>query len=92
MTLLVSFLQNDALCINQADVAERYQQVRQMASVYECTAHTIIYLGASFSESDEVLGEARKWKAKFRERSPERQSLSVGEENWEREGRADEHF
>ena len=35
----------DAVCINQDDVAERSAQVAQMAKVYSCATHTIIWLG-----------------------------------------------
>jgi hypothetical protein len=34
----------DALCINQADVAERNDQVRMMGDIYRTAVHTIIYL------------------------------------------------
>jgi hypothetical protein len=42
----------DAICINQTDVAERNQQVRQMASVYAVAHHTIIFLGPSNDQID----------------------------------------
>jgi hypothetical protein len=42
----------DAICINQSDVAERNQQVRQMASVYSTAHHTIIFLGTSNAQID----------------------------------------
>jgi hypothetical protein len=37
----------DAICINQADVEERNQQVRMMGSIYYIARHTVIYLGES---------------------------------------------
>ncbi|EJT82501.1 hypothetical protein GGTG_02474, partial [Gaeumannomyces tritici R3-111a-1] len=42
----------DALCINQADVPERTQQVKIMAHVYAAARETAIWLG---DESPEVL-------------------------------------
>jgi hypothetical protein len=35
----------DALCINQTDVSERNQQIRQMSSVYRSSNLTLIWLG-----------------------------------------------
>lgn len=35
----------DAVCINQADVAEKTRQVRNMASVYERARSCVVYLG-----------------------------------------------
>lgn len=35
----------DALCIDQSNVEERNQQVRQMGRIYSTAHHTIIYLG-----------------------------------------------
>lgn len=35
----------DAICINQGDVKELNQQVKQMGWVYRLAAHTVIYLG-----------------------------------------------
>jgi len=45
----------DAVCINQTDVAERNQQVRQMASVYVVAHHTIIFLGPSNDQIDSAF-------------------------------------
>jgi hypothetical protein len=45
----------DAICINQGDVEERNQQVRQMAWVYRQADHTIIYLGDGTPETSLFL-------------------------------------
>jgi hypothetical protein len=47
----------DALCINQADVEERSQQVSQMGSIYSVARHTIIYLGDSTETTDSIFSE-----------------------------------
>jgi hypothetical protein len=44
-----------AICINQEDVDERNQQVRQMAEVYQCAHHTILYFGTESSEAEQLL-------------------------------------
>jgi hypothetical protein len=91
----VARLWADAICINQADVTERNQQVRQMALVYECAAHTIIYLGPSIPEVEEMLGTLRKLNAKYREHSPdspERWSFLSDENGWDREDRASKYL
>ena len=45
----------DAVCINQADIAEKSIQVRQMLDVYECSSRTVAYLGnAKEEEVDEL--------------------------------------
>ena len=43
----------DAVCINQDDIAERSAQVAQMAEVYSCATHTIIWLGEGESERED---------------------------------------
>jgi hypothetical protein len=47
----------DALCINQADISERNQQVSQMGSIYSLAHHTVIYLGDSTEETDNIFNE-----------------------------------
>ena len=41
----------DALCINQADLAERASQVRIMRFIYESAHQVVIYLGAGIEDS-----------------------------------------
>lgn len=38
----------DAICINQADISEREQQVRIMHDIYSCATRTVIWLGETF--------------------------------------------
>jgi hypothetical protein len=46
----------DAVCINQGDIPERNAQVAQMARVYSCATHVIIWLGEGRSEGqDEAI-------------------------------------
>lgn len=49
----------DAICINQANDAEKTRQVSQMGEVYKPARHTIIYLGQSTQEPDVLLHYAR---------------------------------
>jgi hypothetical protein len=48
----------DALCINQADIAERNRQVRLMGSIYSLADHTVIYLGPLTPGAEWVLRNA----------------------------------
>ncbi|KAE8443981.1 hypothetical protein EG329_001205 [Mollisiaceae sp. DMI_Dod_QoI] len=43
----VLYVWADGACINQNDIEERNQQVRQMGSIYDCATHTVIFLGPS---------------------------------------------
>jgi hypothetical protein len=45
----------DAICINQDDIDERNQQVKQMGLVYQQANHTMIYLGEGTSETRAFL-------------------------------------
>lgn len=45
----------DSICINQADIPERNQQVRQMGSIYACAAHTIIFFTSHTPEAELFL-------------------------------------
>jgi len=49
----------DAVCINQSDDMEKSQQVKQMGDVYRFAHNTIIYLGESTLETDQLLLSAR---------------------------------
>lgn len=46
----------DGICINQADVPERNQQVRLMRRIYSQCQHGLIYLGEEADRSDEICG------------------------------------
>jgi hypothetical protein len=50
----------DALCINQADDAEKNMQVGIMAQIYEKAVHTIIWLGAASDNSDLAMDTIAK--------------------------------
>ncbi|KAK2755854.1 ankyrin and het domain-containing protein [Colletotrichum kahawae] len=52
----------DALCINQGDIPERNDQVKQMGKIYGLASSTIIYLGQLTEDAAEVL-VATTWKA-----------------------------
>ena len=43
----------DAICINQANVDERGNQVSIMANIYECATNLVIWLGHGESEKDD---------------------------------------
>jgi hypothetical protein len=55
----------DSLCINQADVHERSQQVRLMNTVYRSAEIVAIWLGIAADESDLAFEAMKEWKAKF---------------------------
>jgi len=45
----------DAICINQQDVLERYQQLLTMGRIYSTAANTIIYLGPLTPDAAKVF-------------------------------------
>ena len=45
----------DALCINQADLAERLQQVIIMGSIYSQAERVILWLGEAFEECESAF-------------------------------------
>jgi hypothetical protein len=45
----------DALCINQADIGEKNQQVPYMRDIYQKSSHVIISLGKSTKKTDQVM-------------------------------------
>ncbi len=45
----------DALCIDQSNMEERNQQVRQMGQIYSTAHHTVIYLGPLTPPVEKVL-------------------------------------
>jgi hypothetical protein len=55
----------DAICINQDEVDERDQKVRQMAEVYQCAHHTILYFGNASLEAKQLLDYLRVSSRKF---------------------------
>ncbi|EPE34317.1 hypothetical protein GLAREA_10011 [Glarea lozoyensis ATCC 20868] len=51
----------DAICINQDDVAERNQQVQQMAHIYQGAETVYTWLGLSDENSDRVFSTVQAW-------------------------------
>lgn len=57
----------DALCINQADLAERNQQVQLMGKIYQQAIETVVWLGDVFShgptvpELDAICNVVKSW-------------------------------
>jgi hypothetical protein len=49
------FIWVDAICINQADIAERSAQVRLMHRIYRAASQVLIYLGESSADSDKAI-------------------------------------
>ncbi|TGO27159.1 hypothetical protein BPAE_0046g00210 [Botrytis paeoniae] len=45
----------DGICINQSDSEEKNRQVSLMGVIYEVASHTIIFLGETTSETDEIF-------------------------------------
>ncbi|KAF7910296.1 hypothetical protein EAE99_011343 [Botrytis elliptica] len=45
----------DGICINQSDSEEKNRQVGLMSVIYEVASHTIIFLGETTSETDEMF-------------------------------------
>jgi hypothetical protein len=45
----------DAICINQSGFQERALQVERMTEIYQVASHTIIYLGGTEAETDDVF-------------------------------------
>ncbi|KAK0120453.1 hypothetical protein ONS96_010667 [Cadophora gregata f. sp. sojae] len=50
----------DAVCINQFSIPERNVEVRRMRTIYKRCAHTLIWLGPAFENSD-ILLEFMAW-------------------------------
>ncbi|CAD6446898.1 9d3d13e4-6aac-4073-bae1-552b574167e2 [Sclerotinia trifoliorum] len=45
----------DGICINQSDTEEKSKQVRLMGNIYEVATHTIIFLGKTTWEYEEIF-------------------------------------
>jgi len=50
----------DAICINQADLEERTQQVQLMGDIYAGSTRTIAWLGPAAESSDVAIAELRR--------------------------------
>jgi hypothetical protein len=55
--LLASLVHVDIICINQADIQEKSQQVSQIGTVYSVAQHTVIYLGDPNEETDSIFNK-----------------------------------
>lgn len=49
------FLWIDALCINQADLSEKEQQIQFMAKIYAQANRVVVWLGEAADDSDQAL-------------------------------------
>ena len=57
----------DAICINQADTAERTQQVKQMAEVYTNSSRLVVWLGVPAGELARYYWETLSWQTLSRQ-------------------------
>lgn len=64
----------DALCINQADVAERSQQVSMMRDIYSSAERVIIWLGEADEDSDQAFDTLPLIAKESTSRQPEKNS------------------
>ena len=71
----------DAICINQADVDERSEQVRMMSSIYQHAARVIIWIGPHWPERKGVAAEAIRGFVRRQRRGTASQQLSSFLEN-----------
>lgn len=55
----------DALCINQADIPERNQQVANMGTIYEKAANVVVWLGPDAEEYDLWSGSRERTEKAF---------------------------
>ncbi len=67
----------DAICINQADLNERNEQVRIMSSIYRRASRVIVWLGLHRSGGKYVAAEAIKEFAKRQRQGDDSQQLST---------------
>jgi hypothetical protein len=49
----------DAVCINQANITEKEQQILLMAKIYSQATRVIVWLGEAADDSDQALDEIR---------------------------------
>lgn len=52
----------DSVCINQADIQERGQQVRLMKTIYRCAEIVAAWLGEAANDSEVAMEMAKEWK------------------------------
>lgn len=55
-----SMLWVDAICINQADMEEKSQQVNMMGNIYRQATETIVWLGPEEDESKKAIGALKR--------------------------------
>ena len=67
----------DAICINQADINERNEQVRMMSSIYRQATRVVIWMGPRSTGGKSVATEAIEDFAKRQRRGDDSQQLST---------------
>ena len=67
----------DAICINQADLNERNEQVRMMSSIYRQATRVIVWLGLNWPGGKNVAAEAIKEFARRQRQGADSQQLST---------------
>ena len=67
----------DAICINQADINERNEQVRMMSSIYRQATRVVIWMGPRFTGGRSAAAEAIEDFAKRQRRGDDSQQLST---------------
>ncbi|KAI9857129.1 MAG: hypothetical protein M1813_008620 [Trichoglossum hirsutum] len=69
----------DAICINQADVKEREQQVRQMKEIYASSIGTLIWLGPASDDSDLGMRALNEYNTAWEARSEDLRQFKLEE-------------
>ena len=67
----------DAICINQADINERNEQVRMMSSIYRQATRVVIWMGPRFAGGKGVAAEAIEGFAQRQRKGADSQQLST---------------
>ena len=67
----------DAICINQADLKERNEQVRIMSSIYQQATRVIVWIGLGWLGGNHVAAEAIKEFARRQRQGADPQQLST---------------
>lgn len=62
---MLSALWVDAVCINQCDDEERYQQVARMADIYSSAAKVVIWLGPEADNSTAAIESSKTLASKI---------------------------
>lgn len=57
----------DSICINQADLSERANQVKMMGEIYQNAEHVLVWLGEEFEDNDLAMDMIKKWGEAYEE-------------------------